>query len=61
VVPRPFKVPGALAGVPVVPVLGVVSVVVMIANLDVRAVALGAGLSAIGLFTGWRIRARPGA
>jgi APA family basic amino acid/polyamine antiporter len=58
---RPFKVPGELAGVPVVPVLGVVSVVVMIANLDVRAVALGAGLSAIGLFTGWRIRARPGA
>lgn len=58
---RPFKVPGELAGVPVVPVLGVVSVVVMIANLDVRAVALGAGLSAIGLFTGWRLRARPGA
>jgi APA family basic amino acid/polyamine antiporter len=58
---RPFKVPGGLAGVPVVPVLGVVSVVVMMAHLDMRAVALGAGLSAIGLFTGWRIRARAGA
>jgi APA family basic amino acid/polyamine antiporter len=59
--PRPFKVPGGPASVPVVPVLGVVSVVVMMAHLDVRAVALGAGLSAIGLFTGWRIRARAGA
>lgn len=58
---RPFKVPGALAGVPVVPVLGVVSVVVMMGHLDMRAVALGAGLSAVGLFTGWRIRARVGA
>ena len=58
---RPFKVPGTLAGVPVVPVLGIGSVVVMMAYLDPRAVALGTGLSVVGLFTGWLIRARAGA
>jgi len=58
---RPFEVPGTLAGVPVVPVLGIGSVVVMMAYLDPRAVALGTGLSVVGLFTGWLIRARTGA
>jgi len=58
---RRFTVPGTLAGVPVAPVLGIVSVLVMMPYLDMRAVALGTGLSAVGLFTGCLIRARTGA
>jgi APA family basic amino acid/polyamine antiporter len=55
--PRPFAVPGSLGGVPVIPVLGILSVVVMLGYLDARAIALGTGLSAIGLLAGRLIRA----
>jgi APA family basic amino acid/polyamine antiporter len=46
--PRPFRVPGAVGGVPVVPVLGLVSVAVMLTYLDVRAILLGGTLIAAG-------------
>lgn len=55
---RPFAVPGSVAGVPVVPLLGIASVVILLVHLDLRAVALGTGLSAVGVFAGWLIRAR---
>ena len=55
---RPFAVPGTLAGVPVISVLGAVSVVIMLLHLDMRAVTLGMGLLALGLLAGWLIRAR---
>jgi amino acid transporter len=55
---RPFAVPGQLAGVPVIPVLGVVSVAVMLTYLDPRAVVVGTGLSVLGLAAGWLLRSR---
>jgi APA family basic amino acid/polyamine antiporter len=59
--PRPFAVPGSVGGVPVIPVLGILSVVAMLGYLDTRAIALGTGLSAVGLLAGWLIRARSSA
>ena len=56
--PRPFAVPGSLGGIPVIPVLGILSVVMMLGYLDGRAIGLGTGLSAVGLMAGWLIRAR---
>ena len=56
--PRPFAVPGSLGGIPVIPVLGILSVVMMLSYLDGRAIGLGTGLSAVGLMAGWLIRAR---
>jgi basic amino acid/polyamine antiporter, APA family len=58
--PRPFAVPGRVAGVAVVPVLGIASVATMLAYLDTRAVLVGVTLSTLGLLAGWRLRARSG-
>lgn len=56
--PRRFSVPGALFGVPLVPILGLASVAVMMTQLELGALALGTGLCAIGLAAGWATRAR---
>jgi basic amino acid/polyamine antiporter, APA family len=56
--PRPFAVGGAIRGVPVLPVLGLVSVLVMMTQLEPRAVGLGLVLCGIGLVVGWLVRAR---
>jgi APA family basic amino acid/polyamine antiporter len=56
--PRPFEAPGRLGRTPVVPVLGVASVVVMLGYLDPRAVAVGTGLTVLGLAAGWLVRTR---
>jgi amino acid transporter len=47
--PRPFRVPGAVRGVPVVPVLGLAAVLVMLPALRWEALVLGAGLCLMGL------------
>lgn len=54
---RPFAVPGAIAGIPVVPVLGLLSVAVMLTQLEARALALGTALVAMGALAAWRLRA----
>jgi basic amino acid/polyamine antiporter, APA family len=55
---RPFAVPGAIAGVPIVPLLGLVSVVVMASHLEPRALAIGAALVGAGTLAAWRSRAK---
>jgi len=63
--PRPFRVPGAIGRVPVIPVLGTMTVLVMLAYLEPRAWLAGAGAAAAGaaawaLSAGARARARAG-
>jgi APA family basic amino acid/polyamine antiporter len=55
---RPFRVPGAIGRVPVAPVLGLLSVIVMLTQLDTPALVLGSALCAIGLVAGWLFRRR---
>jgi len=45
---RPFKVPGAVAGVPLLPVLGVITSVALLSQLDLSVMGLGALLVLIG-------------
>ena len=47
--PRPFRTPGSLRRVPVLPILGLLAVLVMIPALRWEAVVLGLGLFGIGL------------
>lgn len=47
--PRPFRLPGQLGGVPLIPVLGVASAVVMMTRTGLLAAALSAGLVVVGL------------
>lgn len=47
--PRPFRIPGSIAGIPVVPVLGFAATVAMMPQLDFAATAIGAIVVAIGL------------
>lgn len=56
--PRPFAVGGAIHGVPVLPVLGLGSVLVMMTQLEPRAVGLGLVLCGAGLAVGWLVRRR---
>jgi basic amino acid/polyamine antiporter, APA family len=51
--PRPFAVAGTIGGVPLVPVLGFASVVVMMTRLEPRAIGLGLALCALGAAAGW--------
>lgn len=51
--PRRFRVPGRIAGVPVLPVLGLVSVAAMMTHLEPRAMAVGVALCGAGLALGW--------
>lgn len=48
-VPRPFRTPGTIRGVPVVPVAGAVATVLMVPQLSLRSLALGAALLVAGL------------
>jgi APA family basic amino acid/polyamine antiporter len=55
---RPFAVPGAIHGVPIVPILGLGSVGLMMIQLEPLAIAVGAVLCGVGLGAGWLARAR---
>jgi basic amino acid/polyamine antiporter, APA family len=56
--PRPFAVAGTVRGIAVLPVLGLGAVALMMTQLELRAIALGAALCATGLAAGWLMRAR---
>jgi APA family basic amino acid/polyamine antiporter len=56
--PRPFAVPGAVRGLPIIPILGIVSVIVMLLHLDPVAAAVGVALTGVGLASGWLFRSR---
>jgi len=58
--PRPFVVAGTIRGVPVLPILGIASVVLMMTRLDPLAIGLGIALCATGLAAGWLGRSRQG-
>jgi hypothetical protein len=45
---RPFRVPWTWRRVPVLPVLGLLSVLLMLSQLDARALSLGVLLCAVG-------------
>ena len=46
--PRPFRVPWSVRGVPVLPVLGLISVLLMMVNLELVALAIGLGVMLAG-------------
>jgi APA family basic amino acid/polyamine antiporter len=56
--PRPFAVRGAIGGVPVLPILGLGSVIVMMTQLEPRAIGLGLAMCTVGLAVGWLVRSR---
>jgi len=45
---RPFRTPGNIGQIPVMPILGLIVTVLMASQLDVSSIALAAGLTAIG-------------
>ena len=45
---RPFRIPGDIGRVPVLPILGLLVTVVMASQLDISSIALAAGLTAMG-------------
>jgi basic amino acid/polyamine antiporter, APA family len=47
--PRPFRTPGSIGKVPILPILGLMAVLVMLPSLRVDALLLGGGICAIGL------------
>lgn len=53
---RPFAVGGAIRGVPVLPVLGFGSVVLMMTQLEPLAVTVGSAACALGLAVGWLLK-----
>ena len=55
---RPFAVRGVIGRVPLIPVLGLISVAVMLTQLEPLAIALGAALCVTGLTAGWLARSR---
>jgi APA family basic amino acid/polyamine antiporter len=47
--PRPFAVPWSLGRIPMLPILALLSVLIMISRLDLRAIWMGLGLPMMGL------------
>ena len=45
---RPFRIPGDIGRVPVMPILGLLVTVVMASKLEISSIALAAGLTAVG-------------
>jgi len=45
---RPFRIPGDIGQVPVLPILGLLVTMVMASQLEIKSVALAAGLTAVG-------------
>lgn len=61
--PRRVRIPGAIGRVPIIPVLGLASVVVMLSRLDFRTIQIGGGICAVALFAAflrYRFGTRPG-
>jgi len=56
--PRPFMVRGTIAGIPVLPVLGLASVALMLTQLEPRVVAVGVAACGAGLAASRLARAR---
>ncbi|HZP27282.1 MAG TPA: APC family permease [Dehalococcoidia bacterium] len=56
---RPYRIPGALGRLPVIPLLGLVSVVLMMTQLQAKATLLGIALVGIGLLASFVVRKRP--
>jgi amino acid transporter len=55
-IPRPFAVPWSVRGTPVLPVLGLVSVLVMLTQLEARAVWMGLAVCAAGVIAAFVLR-----
>ncbi len=45
---RAFRIPGAIGKVPILPILGLVAVAIMAPRLELRSIAIGTGLAAVG-------------
>ena len=56
--PRAFAVPGAIRGVPVLPVMGLGSAALMMTHLEPAAIGIGMAACGAGLAAGWVLRAR---
>lgn len=46
---RPFRIPGGIGRLPVLPILGVAATVLMASQLEIASIALASGLTAVGL------------
>lgn len=57
---RPFRTPGAIGRVPVLPILGLLTVIVMLPSLRFTAVLLGTGLCGAGVLVDQVLRSWPG-
>ena len=55
-IPRPFAVPWSVRGTPVLPVLGLASVLVMLVQLEARAVWMGLAVCAAGVIAAFLLR-----
>jgi len=47
--PRPFRIPGSIRGVPIIPIAGSIAALAMLPQLEARSLWLGAGLLVAGL------------
>lgn len=57
---RPFRIPGAIAGIPLLPVLGIVSVLALMSQTGLRTALIGAGMLVAGLIVQWVTETRAG-
>lgn len=51
--PRPFRTPGAIGRVPILPVLGLAAVAATAPQLDVKSIGIGIGMLAVGAVARW--------
>lgn len=57
---RPFRVPGAIRGWPIIPFLGLATTLLMLTQLKPEALAIGLAISVVGMIAGWLIVQRTG-
>ena len=50
---RPFRIPGAIAGIPLIPVLGIVSVLALMTQTGLKTALIGAGMLIAGVIVQW--------
>jgi APA family basic amino acid/polyamine antiporter len=57
---RPFRVPLAVRGVPIIPILGFLTTVLLMTRLEPRAILLGTAIAGTGMVVGYLIARRTG-
>jgi APA family basic amino acid/polyamine antiporter len=55
---RPFRIPGSLAGIPLIPVLGILSVLALMSQTGLRTAVIGVSLVISGVLVQWLTRTK---